>query len=92
MNTKTILLSISAIVLFAISGSAQQSGNRKAPPSVDEIFEELDADEDGLLSKEEVKGPLKDMFDEIDEDGDGFLSKEEIENMPKPKGKRPERS
>lgn len=44
----------------------------------------MDANEDGKLSKEEVKGPLKNDFTKIDTDEDGFLSKEEIEQVPKP--------
>lgn len=80
--------------LFAISCNAQQSNNRQnkqEPPSVDEIFEEMDKDEDGKLSKKEIKGPLKNDFTKIDANEDGFLSKEEVEKAPKPKGKRPQR-
>ena len=43
------------------------------------------ANEDGKLSKEEVKGPLKDHFDTVDADEDGFITEEELENAPKPK-------
>ena len=80
--------------LFAISCNAQNSSNRQRnqePPSVDEIFKEMDKDEDGKLSKKEIKGPLKNDFAKIDTDEDGFLSKEEVEKAPKPKGKRPQR-
>ena len=94
MKTKTILLGVTASVLFVISSNAQQSNNRQRnqePPSVDKIFEDMDKDEDGLLSEKEVKGPLKDMFSKIDANEDGFLSKEEVEKAPKPKGRRPER-
>ena len=45
----------------------------------------MDANEDGKLSKEEVKGPLKDHFDTVDADEDGFITEEELENAPKPK-------
>lgn len=91
MKSKTILLAIAASALFTISCSGQQSDRRQGnqqPPSVDQIFKELDEDEDDLLSKEEVRGPLKDMFTEIDTNEDGFLSKEEVEEAPKPKGGR----
>lgn len=91
MKTKAILLSITASTLFAISCNAQNSSNRQRnqePPSVDEIFKEMDKDEDGKLSKKEIKGPLKNDFTKIDTDEDGFLSKEEVEKAPKPKGRR----
>ena len=91
MKTKAILLSITASALFALSCNAQNSNNRQRnqePPSVDEIFKEMDKDEDGKLSKKEIKGPLKNDFTKIDTDEDGFLSKEEVEKAPKPKGRR----
>ncbi|SHJ06768.1 EF-hand domain-containing protein [Pseudozobellia thermophila] len=91
MTTKAILLGISASALFALSSNAQSDHRNQEPPSVDEIFEKMDKDEDGLLSEKEVEGPLKDMFSKIDSDEDGFLSKEEVEKAPKPSGKRPKR-
>lgn len=67
--------------------NAQNSGGGRQgqePPTVDEIFKQMDKDEDGLLSQKEVKGPLKNDFTKIDTDEDGFLSREEVENAPKP--------
>jgi len=90
MKSKTILL-VMASALFAFSCNAQQSKNqqrRQEPPSVDEIFKEMDKDEDGKLSKKEIKGPLKNDFTKIDANEDGFLSKEEVEKAPKPEGRR----
>jgi hypothetical protein len=66
----------------------QQEGKRGGAPSIDEIFE-MDANQDGKLSKTEAKGPLLKDFDKIDTDKDGFLSREEVENAPKPSGGRP---
>lgn len=99
MKTKTqnsIFNSLLFSLLFVGVSYAQQGGGEgreggKEPPSVDEIFKHMDEDEDGVLSKKEVRGPLKDMFDEIDTNEDGFLSKEEVEKAPKPKGRRPKR-
>ena len=90
MNTKAILLIITANTLFTLTCNAQKSGNQE-PPSIDEIFKEMDKDEDGKLSEKEVKGPLKKDFATIDTDEDGFLSKAEVEKAPKPSGKRPQR-
>ncbi len=47
------------------------------------IFE-MDTNNDGLLSKSEVKGPIVNDFDQIDTNGDGYISKEEFEKAPKP--------
>ncbi|QDO95706.1 hypothetical protein FNB79_10200 [Formosa sediminum] len=64
------------------------------PPSFNKLLEEMDANADGKLSKDEVKGPLESDFDKIDTDKDGFISKTELENGPKPQrgdhdGQRP---
>ena len=56
-------------------------------PSIDDIFE-MDTNNDGQLSKTEVKGPILNDFDKIDTNDDGFISREELQNAPKPqKGK-----
>jgi len=94
MKNKKVQLGtlIAVFALFTSCNAFAQSEQRRPnqePPSIDEIFEELDADEDGKLSKKEIKGPLKNDFDEIDSDEDGFLTKEELENAPKPKGRKP---
>ncbi|GAA0748238.1 EF-hand domain-containing protein [Gaetbulibacter jejuensis] len=64
-------------------------------PNVTELIKEMDANGDGKLSKEEVKGPLAEDFSKIDTNEDGFLSLEELKNAPKPsrdeRGGRPQR-
>ncbi|MEM6541330.1 MAG: EF-hand domain-containing protein, partial [Bacteroidota bacterium] len=60
---------------------------RRQRPSIDQLFKDLDTDEDGKLSKEEVRGPLSKHFADIDTDEDGYLTREELENAPKPEGK-----
>jgi EF hand len=69
------------------SGATPRGNNNQpngTPPSVDEIFVKMDANKDGKLSKEEVKGPLKNDFDKIDLNKDSFISKEELSKAPKP--------
>jgi Ca2+-binding EF-hand superfamily protein len=88
---KTGLFTV-ALVCFVIGFSnAQSRGERpQEPPTYAKLLEKMDANEDGKLSKEEVKGPLKDMFADIDTDENGFISEEEFKKAPKPKrGKRP---
>lgn len=69
--------------------------NRQGPPNgkrptAKQLMKMMDADEDGKLSKEEVRGPLADNFDEVDLNEDGFLSLKEIRKAaPKqPQGRR----
>ncbi|RTE55253.1 EF-hand domain-containing protein [Arenibacter aquaticus] len=93
MILKSAVLTAVVTVFFGTNVSAQQpqgGQGQKEPPSVDEIFEQMDKDEDGKLSKKEIKGPIKNDFDKIDADEDGFITKEELENAPKPKGRKRE--
>nr|WP_299000339.1 EF-hand domain-containing protein [uncultured Allomuricauda sp.] len=86
-NKQFFFLGLTAIAMVSCQMKAQSNNNerqRREPPSIDQLFKDLDADEDGKLSKEEVKGPLKNHFDEIDLNEDGFLTREEMEKAPKP--------
>ena len=93
MKTKGLKLAMLGVTisLFASCNmNAQNSGGGRQgqePPTVDEIFKQMDKDEDGKLSKAETKGPLKKQFAKIDTDEDGFLSKEEVKKAPKPERK-----
>ena len=49
-------------------------------PTVDQIFQQMDANRDKKLGKTEVKGPLQQDFSQLDTDGDGFLSEQEVKN------------
>lgn len=52
----------------------------QSQPHVDDIFKKLDADADGLLSKDEVKnsGRFERQFSRWDTDRDGSVSKQEV--------------
>lgn len=87
-NTLTKGLLFAMLVTFGtVTVSAQSKGERKEPPTYAKLIEDMDKNEDGLLSKDEIKGPLKDDFSKIDTDEDGFISEEEFEKAPKPKGR-----
>lgn len=90
--SKTILLS--AFVTLVASnysfGQEDQKEGRQKPPTIEELFKKMDANKDEKLSKEEVKGPLKDDFTKIDTNKDGFLSKDELKKAPKPERRKPE--
>ena len=77
-----------AMITFSVAEMKAQN-NKKERPSYEELLEDMDADEDGKLSKDEAKGPLNDHFDEIDKDEDGYITEEEFKKAPKPKGKKP---
>ena len=77
-------------VANAQDSKPQRSGGK--PPSVEEIFSQMDANQDNQLSTDEVMGRIKKDFSEIDTDSDGFITKEELDAMPKPQRKqRPNR-
>jgi Ca2+-binding EF-hand superfamily protein len=88
------ILTVAFIFLATTIVSAQEDNNRnerrKGPPSIKQIFKDLDKNEDGKLSLKEVKGPLKKDFKKIDLNKDGFITKKELKKAPKPKKQRRE--
>ncbi|MGJ8593429.1 MAG: EF-hand domain-containing protein [Aquaticitalea sp.] len=84
----TAILSFGIVVLMSTNSFGQgQNKQEKKPPTFKELLKEMDKNEDGKLSKDEVKGPIKDDFATIDTDEDGFISEKELEKAPKPKRK-----
>jgi Ca2+-binding EF-hand superfamily protein len=74
----------------AISAQGKEQGERQKPPSIQQVFKDLDSNEDGKISLKEVKGRLKKDFKKIDINEDGFITKKELKNAPKPeRTKRP---
>ena len=89
-NLKTVAL-IFGVVLFATNisfGQSQDRQERKAPPTFKQLIKEMDANEDGKLAKDELKGPLKKDFAKIDTNEDGFISEKEFKNAPKPERRK----
>ncbi|MEM7486539.1 MAG: EF-hand domain-containing protein [Bacteroidota bacterium] len=75
-----------------LKAQQNQDRERREPPTFEQLLEKMDEDEDGKLSKAEVKGRLKKRFDEVDLDEDGYITAEEFEKAPKPeKRERPNR-
>jgi Ca2+-binding EF-hand superfamily protein len=48
---------------------------------VDSIFERMDKNKDGRISRDEAQGRIKENFDRIDTNKDGFLDREELLRM-----------
>jgi hypothetical protein len=63
-------------------GQKPEGGHER--PSVTEMLAEMDSDGDGKLSKNEVKGPLKNDFSKIDTNNDGYIVEDELNNAPEP--------
>ncbi|GAA4242618.1 EF-hand domain-containing protein [Winogradskyella psychrotolerans] len=85
---KTAVLVFGIMIISNMSyGQSQGRQERKAPPTFSELLKEMDKNEDGKLSKEELKGPLKENFSKVDTDEDGFITEEEFKKAPKPKRK-----
>ncbi len=91
---RTFVLGAVALSMSACATQKDQAGNNQRQggrPDFSQILSEMDANNDGKLSKSEVKGPLLNDFSKIDTNGDGFISKEELSNAPKPQQGRPPR-
>ena len=83
MNIK-VIVTVTLLSIGLVS-SSQEGKEEKKPPTIEELFSDLDSNKDGKLSIKEVKGPLKEDFDKIDSNKDGFLTIEELKKAPKPK-------
>lgn len=97
MKKIKLIYALSFVVILTIAScktvptqniSAPNQGQRpsqgQAPPTVDQLFAEMDINKDNKLSKEEVKGPLANDFAKIDTNKDDFISREEMNKAPKP--------
>ena len=88
MKTKW-LAAIMLVALFATTGANAQEKVTKGKPHHVKMFDTLDADKDGKLSKAEVdqsdKGKLKENFAAIDSNKDSFIDKAELKAYKKEK-------
>ncbi|MEO9893899.1 EF-hand domain-containing protein [Aurantibacter sp.] len=85
LNTFKTAIIVFGMAIFGSTSVFAQGGDRKEPPTFEKLVKEMDANEDGKLAKDEVKGPLAENFDTIDANEDGFISEDEFEKAPKPK-------
>lgn len=60
-------------------------------PSSAQIISEMDGNEDGKLSADEVYGPIADDFSSLDANSDGYLTVEELNKAENNQGNRPPR-
>jgi len=93
-SLKYTILAVGVVVLTScgstnnVSTANETKSNNKREgrekPDAVSIMKQMDANGDGKLSLEEVKGPLKKDFTKVDSNEDGYLSLEELENAPVP--------
>ncbi len=88
LRTLVLVFGIALCVSNSSFGQSQKGGDRKKPPKFKQLVKKMDTNEDGKLSKKEVKGPLKEHFAKVDVDEDGFITEEEFKKAPKPKRKK----
>ena len=92
---KNILLIILTFTIILSCKSNQKNKEQQKPneqrPSSEQIFSEMDGNEDGKLSADEVNGPIADNFTSIDSNNDGFLTLEELNTAENNQGNRPPR-
>jgi Ca2+-binding EF-hand superfamily protein len=77
-----------ALTAAAADDKASGAGATKSDGGAEAMFKALDKNNDGFMSKEEVKGTPHDKdFSTLDKDGDGKLSREEHAAAPEHAGK-----
>lgn len=82
----TIAFLLSACATQNTPGTADRrpQGRQQGPPSYAQLLAQMDANKDGKLSADEVKGPLQRSFSTVDSNRDGFITEAELENAPQP--------
>lgn len=70
------------------TGSIEDYSIEQKEPMEIELFQErtikidpmiLDSNSDGMIEKDEAKGPMKDVFDSLDLDKDGYIKQKELD-------------
>jgi Ca2+-binding EF-hand superfamily protein len=84
--TKIVVLSATALTLVGVSGAAFAKKHEGKGPMMK--FEQLDANSDGFVTKEEMQAKQAERFATADADGDGFLTADELMNAKPKMGKR----
>lgn len=81
MKVQKLLLGSAAVLALSLSSAAMADSNSdgsKRQMRIDRIFAELDTNQDGQITQEEILAGAEARFTKADTDGDGRLSKEEF--------------
>ena len=76
MTTKQLLLS--SLALLLLSGCAWMKPHYNDEQMHSYLFNKFDANEDGLITKEEYMEFIDERFDKMDTDGNGTITKEDL--------------
>ena len=87
-NLSLLITGIFAAISYVSAADTNQPRKGDKPPSTEEVFTQMDINQDNQLSVNEVNGPLKKNFSAIDTNGDGFITKSELNDAPRTRGKR----
>ena len=82
-----ILVAVSVAAAFALPFSAGAADKASGNAGAEKMFQSLDKNKDGFLSKDEVKGTPHDKeFTTLDKNHDGKLTREEHASAPEHAG------
>ena len=86
MNLKSVAIAVVFCIAFVGMSNAQSSEKKekRERPTFAMLLEKMDENEDGKLSKAEVKGRLEKRFNAIDTNEDRFMSEEEFKKCASP--------
>ncbi|WP_338359435.1 hypothetical protein [Yeosuana marina] len=85
LKLSVLIIGLALVTSNALSAQGKDELKDRKPATVAQIFKRMDANNDGYLALEEVKGPLKNDFAKVDANEDGLISKEELAKAPKRK-------
>lgn len=75
---KLLLFSAAAFFITAPEAFAEHGGEHKGGPKGAKMFERMDTDKDGFVTKEEFMAEHEKHFAETDADADGKLTQDEV--------------
>lgn len=80
MRTHKILMTVAAVALLSAPALAEHPGGPEGgPPHKGKMFEAMDSNGDGMVSKDEFMAAHMQRFEKMDTNADGNVSKDEIE-------------
>ncbi|SHO57455.1 hypothetical protein [Vibrio quintilis] len=75
----TLAALMSSLLLSSLSFASDSS--RREPPGPPPSFEDSDLNHDGVLTVDEMQGPMAQDFDQIDTNGDSQVTEEELDTF-----------
>ncbi len=73
-----LIVGLLALLQPTVRGADKPADNPAVERRVHDVFERMDTNKDGKISKEEAKNFIAQNFDRIDANKDGFIDKDEL--------------